>query len=110
MQIISNRRLLFQDFEYTKDEAGTILAKEKASIFVNPHTLPQIVPDWVKSTKLFELAVEDGNIIEVTVASVPKAPKKPNSDIKFEAKKIPEAEVVGAPSAKWPEEKTGLGK
>lgn len=116
MQIISNRRLLFEDVEYTTDpKTETIVARVKSSIIVNPNIHPQIVPDWVKNTKLFELTESDGNVIEVSVNSAPKAAKKADGAIKFQAVKIPEAEVVipggavapsapsnGAAKAAWP--------
>lgn len=84
MQIISSKKLLFQDSEYhdeiVDDKAtGRKVHNVKASVTVEADPRPQIVPDWVKNDELFKLCVEDGSIIEVVGSS---KPAKPNAGLK----------------------------
>lgn len=76
MQIISSRRLLFQHIEYHDEvvdgkETGRKVHNVKAKIIVNADTRPQVVPDWVKDDELFKVSVEDGTVLEITVAEKP---------------------------------------
>lgn len=74
MQIISSRKILFEKTIYKgEDEART--AHVEARVLVQPHHLPQEVPDWVGKTEHFELCEEDGTVMEVVYKN--KANKTP---------------------------------
>jgi hypothetical protein len=64
MQIITSQTYLFQAD-----------GKESLRVAAGPH--PVLVPDWIKDTLLFRLAVDDGSIKEVEVKSAPVAVKVP---------------------------------
>lgn len=77
MQIISSKRLLFQEIEYTDEtvdgvKTGRRVHNVKNKIIVNADTRPQIVPDWVKDDELFSVCVDDGSVMEITVNQTPR--------------------------------------
>lgn len=64
MQIISSRKLLFEKTIYS-GEGETRTSRVEARVLVQPHHLPQEVPDWVADEDHFELCVADGTVLEV---------------------------------------------
>lgn len=64
MQIISSRKLLFEKTRY-EGEGESRTAHVEARVLVQPHHLPQEVPDWVADEELFQLCTEDGTVVEV---------------------------------------------
>ncbi len=74
MQIISKKRLRFQNFEITVDpRSNEKVAKLVRSIEVAPSMRRQDVPDWIVNDDLFDLCVDDGSVIPI--GEIPKGIK-----------------------------------
>lgn len=99
MQIISNKRLHFEDTEYNKNKDGELTANVKDAIIVNPSVHAQIVPDWVRESDLFKLSVDDGSVSEVSILSSNSKPLKSISNEPKEVKAVKEAVIVKATGA-----------
>lgn len=99
MQIISNKRLHFEDTEYNKNKDGELTSNVKDAIIVNPSVHAQIVPDWVRATDLFKLSVDDGSVSEVSILSNNSKPLKSISNEPKEIKAVKEAVIVKATGA-----------
>lgn len=79
MQIITSQSYIFRKETRTGEGADQkVVYGEKFSVQASKD--PVVVPDWIKDTKLFELAVSDGSLKEVEVKSATPAPKKADTD------------------------------
>jgi hypothetical protein len=67
MNIICYRKLLFIRDEIVEDRRGEATQRILAECTVSPSASAQSVPDWIRDTDLFKLAVEDGAIVEQPV-------------------------------------------
>jgi len=74
MQIICKRRLQFDNHEIVDNlKTGEKVALVKTKpLIISPNVNPQLVPDWIKTTDMFQLGVETEIITEVAILSKPK--------------------------------------
>jgi len=100
MQIITSRALHFTDDEIVEDDVDgkkTRVRHIKDEILVRASQFPQLVPNWVGRTELFDLAVEDGFCVQVMGKAV-----APKTDLDTDPKpqtmnRIKQAQLVTKP-------------
>jgi hypothetical protein len=65
-QILSSRSFLFEEETYTEDpkDPERRVRSVGARVRVVASDRPQVVPDWVAETELYNTAIEDGTIME----------------------------------------------
>jgi hypothetical protein len=76
MQIISKKRLQFQDYHISVNPLnGEKVAKLVRSFHASPSMRPIEVPDWIVNDDLFDSCVADGSV--VAIGDIPEKQKKP---------------------------------
>lgn len=79
MQIITSQSYIFRKETRTgTGETEKVIYGEKFAVEASKD--PVLAPDWIKDTKLFQLAVSDGSLKEVEVKSSAPAPRKADTD------------------------------
>ena len=67
------------------------------TVSVSPKPTPQTIPDWVRDTNTFKMAVSAGQIFEINVVTQPQvilAPEPPAPQAEAPAKKAKPAKVA----------------